>query len=273
MHIFKYTDHHALDVIRDCRVKVSEPHRLNDPFELSPRIDPNEYTIEWALESLQQDHIIEDFFKREGHDQGFRNLADYKRWHLQNLQSIAEKRLPSVPGNVEAVQQTFAEGASCYWRIFCASRRRDSILMWSHYAKNHEGALIELDSEEPNLFHADGEFTVKVEYKNEKPSFVHSRDVGQFREDLLRVAGTKSLDWQYEEEVRLVFAKTDCVQDCFVPIARSAVKSVIFGCRSPSAFRAQILDFLTHGEYKHVAVYQAALSKTRYELEFEPIKR
>jgi hypothetical protein len=150
--------------------------------------------------------------------------------------------------------------------------------MWSHYAKNHEGAIIELDTGEPKLSTADGEFTIEVKYSKEKAGYVHNvgvskTDVDQFGRNFLRVAGTKSLDWAYEDEVRLVFAEADCVDNCFVPIVRSAVKSVILGCRSPGIFRAQTLEVLRHEEYAHVIVYQASLSRTKYALEFQQIKR
>ena len=145
--------------------------------------------------------------------------------------------------------------------------------MWSHYAKNHEGVVIELDTDEPDLFRANGEFTFDVKYSKERSSSVNSRDVDQFGKEFLRIAGTKSSDWKYEEEVRLVFARTDCVDDCFVPIAKSTVKSVVFGCRIHDMFEAQMLKILGHKDYAHVSIYRASQSKTRYELEFEQVKR
>jgi len=273
MKIFKYTDHHAIDVVRDCRVKVSVPNRLNDPFEFLPKIDPKTLTMEWALNSLRQEEVIKEFFEQEDRRHGFCNFSDYKQWHLQNLKQIAEERLQIIREHVEFRQEAFAEGSTQHWRVFCASRRRNSILMWSHYAKNHEGVVIELDTDEPDLFRANGEFTFDVKYSKERSSSVNSRDVDQFGKEFLRIAGTKSSDWKYEEEVRLVFARTDCVDDCFVPIAKSTVKSVVFGCRIHDMFEAQMLKILGHKDYAHVSIYRASQSKTRYELEFEQVKR
>lgn len=37
-YIYKYIDHHAVDVLRDTRLKVALPNEFNDPFEFLPNI-------------------------------------------------------------------------------------------------------------------------------------------------------------------------------------------------------------------------------------------
>lgn len=91
--------------------------------------------------------------------------------------------------------------------ICCLSKVRDSILMWTFYAKNHTGVCIGLDIEKIQL-HIDymlGTMVLndcwEVEYRNiiDKPDF-YSKSKDYFSYQLK----TKAREWEYEQEVRML---------------------------------------------------------------------
>ena len=103
--------------------------------------------------------------------------------------------------------------------VSCFSKRNDSILMWSHYANNHKGVCLEferpIDNEFKNVVYTNNR--PKINYYDCIASYLahdilkKEIDVDNFKytDDLLKPFYTKSLDWEYEQEVRCVFSKTN----------------------------------------------------------------
>lgn len=86
--------------------------------------------------------------------------------------------------------------------ICSLTKRNDSILMWTHYAKNHQGICIGLNMDEVrkhpiqgNLWQSPEEIEVQyvdiLNQDNRKPYFEY-------------LYGTKAKEWEYEKEVRLL---------------------------------------------------------------------
>ena len=86
--------------------------------------------------------------------------------------------------------------------ILSLSRTYKSLLMWSHYAESHKGFVIGFDDKHP-FFH---EKALKgltnglnaVIYSSLRPK-IETNDKSKYHEILC----CKSIDWSYEEEVRL----------------------------------------------------------------------
>src|SRR5690606_17830387 len=81
---------------------------------------------------------------------------------------------------------------------FSLSKTNDNILMWSHYAKNHTGIVIEFDVLEDIDF-----FTTPLNVSYQKSyqplDYFYDRKNAVFR-----TLSLKSHLWKYEEEVRVV---------------------------------------------------------------------
>lgn len=97
-------------------------------------------------------------------------------------------------------------------------------LMWAHYANSHQGFCIEYDLDilKDNLTKDfDIRNYIHVEYANESPVITEGEDIFSIQR---KVFGTKSIPWEYESEIRLVFEKGG-----IKPIANDAIKSIYFG--------------------------------------------
>jgi hypothetical protein len=79
------------------------------------------------------------------------------------------------------------------YRIYCLSVKPDCPLMWGHYADHHRGVCLEFDVHTPDFSSA-----IQVEYNAVYPrySLADGTDLCPFH--------SKSIDWAYEREYRLI---------------------------------------------------------------------
>ena len=180
----------------------------------------------------------------------------------------------------------FAIDAQCGVRawagIMCFTSKKDNLLMWSHYASNHEGICIEFDgssdffngkytdaceffgSRQKDHYENIGQLR-KVDYKNERPSYMDPGEIEYNTESWF----VKSLEWSYEEELRLILpidlAKGIENSDMlFYPVEPKIIKSIILGCRMSIDNKKEI--FAKCKEYG-IKVYEAFIHSHKFELE------
>ncbi|EKO3608639.1 DUF2971 domain-containing protein [Vibrio metschnikovii] len=80
-------------------------------------------------------------------------------------------------------------------RICSLSKSLDNFLLWSHYSSGHKGIAIEIDiaEEHPDL--------CKVNYQPFSPIFT---EISQSHEDLRYLFQSKTEEWKYEKEYRII---------------------------------------------------------------------
>lgn len=122
------------------------------------------------------------------------------------------------------------------WRLYCLSPSPLISLMWSHYACGHTGICLEFDT--ANLY---PRAINKVSYSRVLPKHRLRGASDTWPRELFL---TKSTDWSYEDEYRLM-ARTQAyvsLNGTALPIARNgllelplgALRSIIIGCRGNS---------------------------------------
>lgn len=169
----------------------------------------------------------------------------------------------------EQIKNLFAKAIQNIF-ICCFSETKDSLTMWSHYARDHKGVVLGFDSEH-KLFAG----VEKVEYVKNFPKIGTEEDWqsiingGEIRGMIKPVIRCKALDWAYEEEWRLIindhnFAGKEFIDVEFDP---RSIKEVYFGCKIDPMDKEAILS-LKDGRYQHVNFYQAQKSKNKFELKF-----
>jgi len=173
-------------------VSASLATELNDPFELSPNIDPGQFDQRHIEAVLRQDHHIEDAYHTEGYQRGFTSKKDFKRWYLKDVPRRAAEQLPKIARNVESWKHEFARSFDNYWRIVCASFVYDSILMWSHYADDHRGLVLAFDTTQVPFCQIPEDCWLTVNYSNKKPYYLYSHKQAEFRRKMFAVAASKA---------------------------------------------------------------------------------
>jgi len=137
----------------------------------------------------------------------------------------------SIPSEYEQILTTIIDLLKYFEKngIYSLSRKWNNELLWAHYSNSHKGYCIEyeldellLNKKEEDLFPE----IINVEYSRRLP-FSSMRDL-KYKNDkneLIKLFfGNKSMKWNYEQEVRVIFG-----DDGKQKINEKSIKSIIFG--------------------------------------------
>jgi hypothetical protein len=134
--------------------------------------------------------------------------------------------------------------------------------MWSHYSSHHQGFVLEFETSfEPfNKLQ-------RVNYVDKMPRFELSDFVRNQNHDKLRqLFCTKSLDWAYEKEWRLLHEKGDSLY----AYDRKALKSIYFGPRMSEESK-DLLCCVCDSQFPETELWVGSRSTSRFAVEFEKI--
>jgi hypothetical protein len=218
--LYKYVSIEGLRRILQGSIRFTQPSAFNDPFELLPEI------IVPAGEPERQISVSFDI------------LADRR-----SALDMEPEEVPEGCGSSDAMSRDIVQQLNQSIGILSLSKNRDSLLMWSHYADQYAGAVVQFDGAHPF-------FTgqIDIEYRSGRPR----RHVNTYLNDApVPVAElcAKSEQWAYEREVRVVRPLAECERigedprgfPVFIqPIPAEAIKGVILGERTPVAEQREI---------------------------------
>lgn len=128
-------------------------------------------------------------------------------------------------------------------RVYCLTTKPDCSLMWAHYAGSHCGVCLEFSVRNDVMASA-----LKIEYCDAYPSLNFAEDG---MENLLPLI-TKSNDWAYEDEYRLIAQErsaantggTLMTDNNFLALPSGILKAVIVGCMMSESDREAIKNWL-----------------------------
>ncbi|AEG01051.1 DUF2971 domain-containing protein [Methylomonas methanica] len=143
--------------------------------------------------------------------------------------------------------------------IYCLTERRDSILMWSHYADDHKGFCIEFEATDYTPVFGGAQ---QVSYEKEYPeiNFYNTPIEDKVKLSLL----TKFTDWNYEREWRILDHDIGSGTRTY---PAELMKSVTFGIRMLTEHKEKIRDWVS-ARGCDVQFYQAVQGKDRFEVAF-----
>lgn len=274
--LFKYLHSERTDVLANGTIRFSSPKVLNDPFELKPYISalaPSSY-IQSGFDQLLPKILEEEYEKLPITIRAKVPFSDYLRFAKERLPlakagmaKLIDMTLPMIRG---VVSQKFEE----LMGILCLTESPTNLLMWAHYADSHQGFVIEFDPESPffdQRIDPDDELRHirKVIYCDERPSVMLSEI-----EDFLPFL-TKGNDWSYECEWRMILPLTNASQVIgsgstglhLFEFPKSAIRSVIFGCRMTDSKKAEIRRILyDNNEYSHIRCVETKIDEKHYRV-------
>ncbi len=201
-------------LLRDKRLFFSDPHDFNDPWDCKPWFDYRP--------------MLDDLVKREEMIAFLRCLVSPEM--LANpLRAVYEDRLrrdnDALVKEVEIYSCGLGEQIRKR-RVYCLSVLPDSTLMWSHYSADHRGICLEFDKNNALI-----EKARPVRYRDTYPEWTPQGAVN----DPLELILTKSKDWCYEREFRIMGSLLDGptkLHDNFVILPDGALTAIILGCQS-----------------------------------------
>jgi hypothetical protein len=248
-----FAEDHFTSLLVSGELKFSRPDSFNDPWDCRLHLEtPTDPTargrvLNWFADTDRKQNPSISEAKRAIRVYGFKSNPPMFNAALVEL---AEKL------NAEICRR---------YRVYCLTEKPDSALMWGHYACSHTGICLEFDAKSPP-------FTCKtqLEYRTMYPAY----DVVTLGYEPLV---TKSHDWSYEAEWRLIAeeraftqsARTIKTDNDFLKLPSGVLKSVTIGSLANSSSRTRIKD-IVRANAPDVLVRQAELAPDRYEIIIRP---
>lgn len=152
------------------------------------------------------------------------------------------------------MENTIHEAIECVG-IFCLAQRNDNLLMWAHYAKEHEGVCLMFDLlKDTKAFSSLHKMVYTTDYLN----FNFVTDLSRVNDILVH----KSVEWMYEGEYRVL--KLNGVG--LGPVNPEALVEIDFGCRMSMENRQKIKDLVSQNPKYKVQFKQAGMHSNDYRI-------
>ena len=245
MALYKYVSFSNLKHLLAGSIRFTQPNAFNDPFELLPEIYLEDDINGFSLNVMKP--------KREKDPARLENSFESKNCNDVTARDVRNE-LSKLIG------------------ILCLSRNPSSLLMWSHYADEYKGAVIEFD--ETHEFFT-GLFPVSYELVRPKINYKLLQDeTGHIR---LSELCYKPIEWEYENEVRLARNLQDCKStgqfNCFdvhvMEVPLECIKGITMGERMPVEEQKYIYGKIYN---TNITLKLAAISNWGYSFRPEVVK-
>jgi len=240
--LYKYRDFGEFtnDIIINSQFYFSPPKSFNDPFDCNL--------------------FFKEFYSRK-------EIDKYKNDFLIRNPDIDPKILDNhFNGNEDTFYCKLKESKSQLIEntgILSLSKNYKSITMWSHYSKNHEGLVFELDvKKDYSFFYMFG----IVDYIEEYELLSFSEDP---KKELCNLFTTKYIDWKYEEEIRII----DFDRYGTRKFKKNLLKSILFGYRAKEENIKSIVNLCQLNGFDHVKFRKAKLIPGKFALDFDDIDK
>ncbi len=240
------------EILVDHKIYFSRASQINDPFDLSPRV-----------EIPTREELIAG---AEGH---FRRNPDKAARREQTMQHLASCDLAEY---IDSVTERIRGRVEYGYSIFSLAGNRNHPMLWSHYANGHSGLCIHFRSDERSVFGA----AMRVRYESKRPTLPIEVFSGPEREIFERVLLTKGDFWMYEEEYRWIrFPDTDWSD---LPISfdgqhahfhPGVLCGITVGARMPDSDIVEIIELAVRHN-PQLPVWRA-IEKDTFEFNFEQI--
>jgi hypothetical protein len=228
------------DILVHSKLWLSSPLDFNDPFDMAAKL------------IAQAD--VKDRRKRYDGLLKERGLNWSKRQReLARLTRMSSKRVAELAqtGHEKSVELT---------GVYSFGGDPRSILMWSHYASNHEGVCLQFEiAKDPETF----VFALPVEYSDEYPIV---NWFGDFSKDIIPTILRKYKGWEYERERRLVVPER---AHQFLSFRPEAVQGIIVGCRAKDETITTLRNLISERTSLHLPkprLYRAVRHESEYRL-------
>jgi len=182
------------------------------------------------------------------------------------IHQICKKRLYSGfykdENYIKEYYENYIKSINEEFGIFSLSKSKSNLLMWSHYSDSHKGYCIGFDHK--MLLSISGSLG-SVIYSNSFPKlslFPKSEAL-----DFLKLLRTKSKEWEYEEEYRIVLRGKSRKTIHFTD---ECIREVILGCNMSEINKNDIIK-IVQKKNSSIRIFETKISLKKYELEITEI--
>ena len=272
MKVYKYLDSSRVTFLSNGLIRFSQPGALNDPYECLPAFPDD--LLQRGTEMLRSS-LMAEFEIKAGDDKSTRLLKKQRRRFVNLKIDEMIKDNPAFLRDQYAklVDSHINEGIG----ILSLSRRWNSALMWSHYTSSYSGFCVGFDKGHKffeGIPDSKGEKLPlsAVRYSENRTQVQEGRD----DETAINAVLTKSLDWSYEEEERLIaflssaqeIKKNSPYNIHLYKVPFDSISELVVGHRAADALKREIVNA---SERLGVPAYETKVSDVSFDVERTPL--
>jgi len=147
--------------------------------------------------------------------------------------------------------------------VSCFSERNDLMLMWSHYTDSHKGFCLEYNFKSLPVDHETTKQIFPVIYQENLLDVTEAIKKGGNTSFGARASITKSIEWEYEREWRLIIlSENERVWPVPLP------QSIYIGSKIEDKNKVFLIEY---ARTNNIPLYKAVMSQKKFEINFEPI--
>jgi hypothetical protein len=147
--------------------------------------------------------------------------------------------------------------------LCCLSRVPDSILMWSHYGRDHRGYCLEFQATDQTVMFGEAQ---PVLYSEDFPIVDFYNTPKDTQVDLIFL--TKYLGWAYEQEWRVIDHQNGPGLHAY---SSELLKGVIFGLRMPESEISRIREWIKRRDHP-VKFYRCTQDDRKFAIKIQEIE-
>ncbi|SKB62677.1 Protein of unknown function [Parapedobacter luteus] len=231
MTLYKYRYYHdelsrsrTKDILLNKRLYFSGIEAFNDPFDGQVYLD-----LEGTLHQVRSAQARVQYAMRLTNGGLYEGISMQQAIDLVNknftIEHIEKNRIGKH--KLKRVQDLHNKKG-----VLALSSKHDNILMWSHYSFNHIGLCLGFDfSKEDSILNKCKKVRYQTHYEDIW-SWLHTDE-----EIVEKILFTKSIEWQYEDEYRIVKDEVG-----FEYFKSESLQEVVFGCRMNESDKKEIVD-------------------------------
>jgi hypothetical protein len=283
MSLYKYIASERLDdILKEGSIRFTQPGDFNDPFEMLPYLEKffdfpamfEQSKIDPQVNDTVKAHALESF-----HESPLHAIIPEEMWlrmydvMMPHLIPFATKVLDMGTEQISAnIRTQFPAAFNQNIGVLCLTEKPDNLLMWAHYSDCHRGLVLEFDESHSFFNQRKSEtdelrYLRKVIYSAQRPVI---RLPNLTYEDLCL---TKSLEWEYEQEWRIIVALQDADATierslhniCLFKIPVECITAIILGARATDETRDAVIDLLNSDEkYSHIRLKEAIVEERTF---------
>ena len=304
MKLYKYTtDEIGLKIIRGNEIRFSQPGSLNDLFEMVIKFkgELSQEAVINLINDLSKAGKINEIWKniiKSGYDnlnpksKSYFTKEEFEAFFEQYFYHVLNKENKSIPEllyeKIFSKPQVFnnlminewTKTLNNYVGVFCLSKTYDNEIMWSSYADENKGVVIEFDTD--HFFYQP---IIKVEYDDRIPflDLAEIEEIGNNPFKYLELVKVKKVKWKEEKEYRVfkLLKYSDRRSKELDPkgftihlfkFPPQCLTGVIFGVNTSTEIRNKFITLLRSGFYKNVELYEMIVDYNNRKLLRQNIK-
>ncbi|WP_339064901.1 DUF2971 domain-containing protein [Teredinibacter turnerae] len=267
-YLYKYAaiTPYLLDSLSNNYLWFSSPSQLNDPFDsklyIDYKLDPDE--IEKSqLAYTEFDKDLKNTYRFFKNFAGEKYAVENFALHRRDLKISREHSL-NLLHNI--IQMSLKSEVDKMIGVCSLTEDPSSILMWSHYGRNHEGVCLKFKHRSSPMLSTN---CFPVRYRKFVKKFMGEPKCPEdYFSVYFKCVYSKYIDWSYEKEWRL-FNHEGAGAGL---IDKSDLVGIIFGLNTKQEEISKVVHVVKDGGYPNISFYKAFHDPFRYKIYIIPVE-